>query len=118
MFEKKRKNKTAIAMTEEEFNSMLNEAKISKEYFLEFTGYYLHNLYRWAREKEYPPYIKSILTWAVKAQKYNELINKDNNEKCLSDIKVKILKEKNQALKEEIKGYREIENLYNEIVKK
>ena len=122
---KNRKRNTVVEMEETEFENLLSQANLSKKDFLEITGYHLYNLYRWAGEKRYPPYIKNILIWAVKSRKYKEIeneLNIENNketeeEKKLNELKIKELKEKNLILKDEIKRYEELEKLYNQIFK-
>lgn len=114
-----KKKKKMIEMSEEKFDLMLKEAGLTKKDFLSIIGCYEHNLYRWAREKQYPPYIKTILEWAIKAKKYknkiDELENSSNFEENKDTDNFDILKKHNLDLKEKINSYKELQKLYTEL---
>ncbi|KGI55832.1 hypothetical protein [Campylobacter sp. MIT 97-5078] len=113
------KTKKTIKMSETEFNFMLKEANLTKKGFLAIVDCHESNLYRWIRESEFPPYVKTILSWAIKAQKYKEI---QTNEKNKDEIEIQInekkiakiekLKAINTKLQDEIKGYKELQKLY------
>ena len=114
-----KKKKKTIEISEEEFELLLKEAGLTKKDFLNIVGCYENNLYRWAREKQYPPYIKTILTWAIKARKYENQTHNilENTDERQSEYELyKSLKAQNTNLKERIKEFKELEKLYLEIL--
>ena len=68
-------------MTKERFKELLNKSgfKTKKEFAAEF-GLAHSSVNNWGVSSPFPPYLKKVFEWAIKAKKYDELM-KDLNAK-------------------------------------
>lgn len=107
-----------VEMEEKEFENMLEKANLTKQEFLNLIDCKIGVLYRWAKEKKYPLYVKTILNWIINARKIDEPENINKFADFVFDEKIEKynnLKTENTSLKDKIKKYEELEKLYTEL---
>ena len=106
-------------MTKENFKNLYTEAGFkSKNELAKALNLSYSAVTQWGcGDVKFPPYLKAVLEWAVKAKKYDEALKKgfDESEKpkeCLSEA----LSLENARLREELREYEELKRVLKRVL--